>query len=57
MIENTKNQKRKRNSRLSSSKIMSIITLFHIAKYRTFKDYYTKYVIVSLKEYFPNIDL
>jgi len=55
MIENTKNQKRKRSSRLSPSEIMSIIILFHIAKYRTFKDYYTKYVIVSLKEYFPNL--
>ena len=56
LIESKQNKKkRKRTSRLSKSEIMSIIIFFHIAKYRTFKDYYTKFVKSALIEYFPNL--
>lgn len=55
LIEKRKSKKRNRDSRLSKSEIMSIIIFFHIVKYRTFKDYYTKFVNVFLKEYFPNL--
>ena len=55
-IENNQNKKkRNRTSRLSKSEIMSIIIIFHIAKYRTFKDYYTKFVKNTLIEYFPDL--
>ena len=52
---NQNKKKRNRASRLSKSEIMSIIIFFHIAKYRTFKDYYTKFVKSALIEYFPNL--
>ena len=52
---NQNKKKRNRTSRLSKSEIMSIIIFFHIAKYRTFKDYYTKFIKSALIEYFPNL--
>jgi len=55
LVKNKQSKKRNRSSRLSTSEIMSIIIFFHIAKYRTFKDYYTKFVKNSLIEYFPNL--
>jgi len=47
--------KRIRESRLSISEIMTIVVYYHIAKFRTFKDYYLKYVIRYLKRAFPNL--
>ena len=47
--------KRVRESKLSMSEIMTIIVYFHIAKFRTFKDYYLKYVSKYLKQVFPDL--
>jgi hypothetical protein len=44
---------RVRQPRLSESEIMTIVIHFHQSGYRTFKDYYIKYVQVSLKADFP----
>lgn len=46
---------RLRQSQLSLSEMMTIITWFHRSSYRTFKDYYTKHVQVHLKKYFPKL--
>lgn len=40
---------------LSLSEIMTILIGFHLSKYRTFKDYYKRYVQVILKPYFPRL--
>lgn len=47
--------KRDRQSRLSLSEIMTIIVYFQMSKYRTFKDYYTRYVMVYLRDAFPDL--
>ena len=49
------NSKSKYNSRLTMSEIMTILIYFHNSGYRTFKDYYIKYVYKNLKSAFPNI--
>lgn len=54
LIEDKKS-KSKYNSRLSMSEIMTILIYFHNSGYRTFKDYYIKYVYKNLKSAFPNI--
>lgn len=41
--------------RLSPSEIMTIVIHFHQSSYRTFKDYYTKYVSQYLINCFPNL--
>jgi Transposase DDE domain len=41
--------------RLAPSEVMTIIIYFHQSSYRTFKDYYTKYVCQYLTEHFPNL--
>lgn len=46
-------RKRRRETRLSLSEIMTIIVHFHRSSYRTFKDYYTKHVQLYLKGAFP----
>jgi hypothetical protein len=51
--ENT--MKKKLNSKLSMSEIMTILVYFHRSGYRTFKDFYIKYILKSLKQAFPNI--
>lgn len=43
----------RRQPRLSLSEIMTIIVHFHRSRYRTFKDYYTRYVMRHLKGHFP----
>jgi hypothetical protein len=49
------NQKqRNRHSELSLSEAMTIVILFHKTGYRTFKDYYTRFVSL-LRAYFPNL--
>ncbi len=50
-----KKSKSKYNSKLSMSEIMTILIYFHNSGYRTFKDYYIKYVYKNLKSAFPNI--
>ena len=49
------NRKRKRYCRMSCSEIMSILVLFHLSHYRTFKDYYHDCVLRYLKPYFPDL--
>jgi hypothetical protein len=51
----SKARKRRRASKLSLSEIMTIIVHFHRASYRTFKDYYTKHVMVHLRSAFPDL--
>ena len=41
--------------RLNPSEVMTIAIHFHQSSYRTFKDYYIKYVCQSLSSYFPNL--
>ena len=41
--------------RMSLSEVMTIVIHFHQSKYRTFKDYYLKYVCQYLTNYFPNL--
>ena len=40
---------------MSLSEVMTIAIHFHQSKYRTFKDYYLKYVCEYLTDYFPNL--
>jgi len=47
--------KRIRRPQLSSSEMMTIIIHFHQSGYRTFKDYYTKHVMIHLVEAFPKL--
>lgn len=42
-------------SRLSCSEVMAIMIHFHQIRYRDFKTYYTKYVMIHLKEEFPRL--
>ena len=47
--------KRDRSTELSLSEIMTIVVMFHISGYRTFKHYYIDYVSKHLKNAFPNL--
>ena len=47
--------KRARQTRLSTSEIMTIVIHFHQARYRDFKTYYTEYVLVYLQNDFPQL--
>jgi hypothetical protein len=44
---------RVRPGHLTLSEIMTIIVFFHSSGYRDFKRYYTQYVAVHLRPYFP----
>ncbi len=46
-------RKRDRESQMSISEIMTIIVLFQMSHYRTFKDFYGECVLLRLKDYFP----
>src|SRR5690348_6760909 len=46
-------KKRRRQSRISPSEIMTIFIYFHMSRFRDFKTYYTRYVMLYLKKYFP----
>jgi hypothetical protein len=48
-------RKRIRYCKMSSSEIITILALFHLSHYRTFKDYYHECVIKYLKPYFPSL--
>ena len=54
MIED-KSNKSKYNSKLSMSEIMTIVVYFHRSGYRTFKDFYIKYIYKMKSTAFPNI--
>ena len=51
------NPKRKRRiqCRMCISEIMTIVVLFHLSYYRTFKDFYHECVIRYLRSYFSNL--
>jgi hypothetical protein len=44
-----------RQTQLSTSEIMTIVIHFHQARYRDFKTYYTQYVLVYLRDDFPQL--
>lgn len=46
---------RRRQTALALSEIMTILVYFHSSHYRTFKHYYTDYVAVHLRSYFPSL--
>jgi len=48
-------RQRRRKSRLSLSEVMTIIIHFHQSNYRTFKAYYTNYVLKYLRNDFPGL--
>lgn len=47
--------KRLRPGLLSASEVMTILISFHQSDYRTFKAYYTQYVVVHLRAEFPTL--
>lgn len=49
------NNRRNRTTELSLSEAITIVTMFHKTGYRTFKDYYNRFVASFLKAYFPKI--
>ncbi len=51
----TGERKRKRQGRLSSSEIMSIIILFHRSNYKDFKNFYTFHMHNYLKKAYPKL--
>ena len=48
-------RQRRRQSQLCLSEIMTIIVQFHVSHYRDFKHYYSEYVAVHWRPYFPNL--
>lgn len=56
LIENlSSRKKRTRKTELTLSEAITVVVMFHKTGYRTFKDYYSRYVISFLKPYFPKI--
>jgi hypothetical protein len=53
LIDNGKQRNRQGN--LTLSEIMTIVVLFHISGYRTFKDFYIQYAQIFLQPYFPKL--
>ncbi len=51
----TGQRQRRRVSTLSMSEVMTLLIHFHQSHYRTFKAYYTEYVLVSLRAEFPGL--
>lgn len=48
-------RQRRRPCKMSASEIMSVVILFHLSHYRTFKDYYRDCVQKDMKKYFPDL--
>jgi Transposase DDE domain len=48
-------KKRNRKTEMSLSEAITIVTMFHKTRYRTFKDYYNRFVLFFLKSYFPKL--
>jgi hypothetical protein len=49
------NRKRCKKCTMDISEIMTIVILFQLSHYRTFKDFYMECVIKHLRNYFPNL--
>lgn len=49
------NRKRRRCCRMAASEIMTIVILFHLSHYRTFKDYYQECIEQDMRCYFPDL--
>ena len=52
---NNPNKKRCKRCTISLSEIMTIVILFHMSGYRTFKDFYLVSVCKDLRPYFPKL--
>src|SRR5262245_1887380 len=48
-------RQRTRRTALTLSEILTLLVYFHWSHYRTFKHYYTEYVAVHLRPYFPHL--
>ena len=48
-------KRRNRKSELFLSEAITIVIMFHKTRYRTFKDFYYRFVIAFLRPYFPNL--
>lgn len=48
-------KRRNRKPELLLSEVMTIVVMFHKTRYRTFKDYYIRFVLGFLKSYFPKL--
>jgi len=48
-------KRRNRKTELSLSEAITIVTMFHKTRHRTFKDYYQRYVVCFLKPFFPKL--
>ena len=48
-------KRRNRKTELSLSEAITIVTIFHKTRHRTFKDYYHRYVLFFLKPFFPKL--
>lgn len=53
----TEKPKRNRKRSLCLSEVMTLLIWFHQSGYRTFKDFYTKHVLVTLRSEFPGLVL
>jgi hypothetical protein len=51
----TGQRQRTRQTTLALSEIWTLLVYFHWSQYRTFKPYYTEYVLVHLHPYFPQL--
>ena len=49
------NRHRKRKRSLCLSEVMTLLVAFHHSAYRTFKDFYTRYVLVHWRREFPGL--
>ena len=50
-----RSRQRWREQRLCLSEVMTIVVSFHQSGYRTFKDYYLRYVLPHLRWAFPQV--
>ena len=48
-------KRRNRRTELSLSEAITIVTMFHKTRYRTFKDFYFRYVLAFLRPWFPKL--
>ena len=48
-------RRRNRQTELSLSEAITIVIMFHKTGYRTFKDYYERYVFLTLRRFFPKV--
>lgn len=48
-------RKRQRAYRMTLSEIMTILVMFHLSQYRTFKDFYTQFVQIYWRSEFPRL--